>query len=75
MPQDSNGTEIKIGQTVAFNYSGAVILGKIDRIGSRKNPYKYSNVVNIDIKHLNSNQISKIKNSNGICVLSPDIFS
>lgn len=62
---DSNNKKIEEGQTVAFNYSGSVIFGKIRRIGKCSRYHR----CNIEIDHLDRNQTSKIRNTNSICIL------
>lgn len=64
---DSDGNLLKIGQTVAFNYSGDVIRGTVKGF---KNRTKYGRMyVEVHILHVHETIISKIQNNRSILII------
>lgn len=73
---DSSGRQINVGDEVAYNYSGAVHLGKVIRIGRvKKSRYSYNIAHNkcvIEIENTNDGRpsgTSTVRNPQGIRVL------
>lgn len=83
MEKDSNGVILEVGQLVAFNHSGAVRLGRIEKIGGTDfnrfarpsgkvaGGIKISRLIPAAIKTKTdlTDGISKVLNANGIMVI------
>lgn len=72
IPTDTSGQEIEVGDRVAYNYSGMVVEGVVEKINthwtSRWGNYQVDGVIHVKMK--NSDHISKVKNFDGILVIN-----